>query len=43
MLCRGKVREEFYDAEGNKTVEFVMETGGEYPGIQTFRFDRQNE
>ena len=25
IVCRGKVREEFYDAEGNKTVEFVME------------------
>ena len=25
IVCRGKVREEFYDAEGNKTAEFVME------------------
>lgn len=34
IVCRGKVREEFYDAEGNKTAEFVMEAGGECPGIQ---------
>ena len=34
VVCRGKVREEFYDAEGNKTAEFVMEAGGECPGIQ---------
>ena len=32
--CRGKVREEFNDAEGNKTAEFVLEAGGECPGIQ---------
>ena len=25
IVCRGKVREEFYDADGNKTAEFVME------------------
>ncbi len=34
IVCRGKVREEFYDAEGNKTEEFVMEAGGECPGVQ---------
>ena len=34
IVCRGKVREEFYDAEGNKTAEFVMEAGGECPGVQ---------
>jgi len=34
IVCRGKVREEFYDAEGNKTDEFVLEAGGECPGIQ---------
>lgn len=34
IVCRGKVREEFYDAEGNKTAEFVMAAGGECPGIQ---------
>ena len=34
IVCRGKVREEFYDAEGNKTAEFVMEAGGDCPGIQ---------
>ena len=34
IVCRGKVREEFYDAEGNKTAGFVLEAGGECPGIQ---------
>jgi cupin fold WbuC family metalloprotein len=34
IVCRGKVREEFYDSEGNKTAEFVMEAGGDCPGIQ---------
>ena len=34
VVCRGKVREEFYDADGNKTAEFVLEAGGECPGIQ---------
>ena len=29
-----KGREEFYDAEVNKTAEFVMEADGECPGIQ---------
>ena len=27
IVCRGTVREEFYDAEGNKTAEFVLEDG----------------
>ena len=27
IVCRGNDREEFYDAEGNKTVEFVLEDG----------------
>ena len=34
IVCRGKVREEFYDAQGNKTAEFVLEAGGECPGVQ---------
>ena len=34
IVCRGKVREEFYDAEGNRTAEFVLQAGGECPGIQ---------
>ena len=34
IVCRGKVREEFYDDEGNKTAEFVMEAGGDCPGVQ---------
>lgn len=33
VVCRGKVREEFYDAEGNKTAEFVLEAGGECPAV----------
>ena len=27
IVCRGKDREGFYDAEGNKTAEFVLEDG----------------
>ena len=34
IVCRGKVREEFYDALGNKTAEFVLEAGGECPAVQ---------
>ena len=34
VVCRGKVREEFYDAEGNKTAEFVLEAGGDCPAVQ---------
>lgn len=34
IVCRGKVREEFYDADGNKTAEFLLEAGGECPGVQ---------
>ena len=34
IVCRGKVREEFYDADGNKTAEFVLEAGGDCPGVQ---------
>lgn len=34
IVCRGKVREEFYDTEGNKIAEFVLQAGGECPGIQ---------
>ena len=34
IVCRGKVREEFYDTEGNKIGEFVLQAGGECPGIQ---------
>ena len=34
IVCRGKVREEFYDADGNKTAEFMLQAGGECPGIQ---------
>lgn len=34
IVCRGRVREEFYDAEGNKVAEFLLEAGGECPGVQ---------
>ena len=34
IVWRGKVREEFYDADGNKTAEFVLEAGGECPAVQ---------
>ena len=34
IICRGKVREEFYDDNGQKIAEFVLEAGGECPGVQ---------
>ena len=34
IVCRGAVREVFYDAKGNKIDEFVLEAGGSCPGIQ---------
>ena len=34
VICRGAVREEFYDANGNKTEEFVLEAGGDCPAVQ---------
>lgn len=34
VICRGKVREEFYDELGNKTAEYVLEVGGDCPGVQ---------
>lgn len=34
IVCRGKVREEFYDENGNKTAEFLLEAGGDCPGVQ---------
>ena len=34
IICRGKVREEFYDDNGRKTAEFVLEAGSECPGVQ---------
>lgn len=34
IVCRGAVREEFYDDAGRKMAEFVMEAGGECPGVQ---------
>ena len=34
VICRGAVREEFYNDRGEKIAEFVLEAGGECPGIQ---------
>ena len=34
IVCRGKVREEFYDSKGEKIAEFILEAGGECPGVQ---------
>lgn len=34
IVCRGAVREEFYDEKGNKTAEFLLEAGGDCPGVQ---------
>ena len=34
VVLRGKVREEFYDVTGTKTAEFILEAGGECPGVQ---------
>ena len=37
IVCRGAVREEFYDEKGNKIAEFLLEAGGECPGVQVPR------
>lgn len=34
VVCRGAVREEFYNERGEKIAEYVLEAGGECPGIQ---------
>ena len=34
IICRGAVREEFYDDKGEKIAEFVLKAGGECPGVQ---------
>ena len=34
VICRGAVREEFYNDRGEKIAEFVLEAGGECPGVQ---------
>lgn len=34
IVCRGAVREEFYDAEGNKVSEVVLAAGSGCPGVQ---------
>ena len=37
IICRGAVREEFYDSNGNLTASFILEAGGDCPGIQVPR------
>ena len=37
IVCRGVVREEFYDEKGRKIAEFVLEAGGDCPGVQVPR------
>ena len=34
IICRGAVREEFYNDQGQKIAEFILEAGGECPGVQ---------
>lgn len=34
IVCRGKVREEFYDNQGQKIAEFLLEAGGDCPAVQ---------
>lgn len=34
VVCRGSVREEFYDDQGNLIDSYVLTAGGECPGIQ---------
>ena len=34
IVCRGAVREEFYDESGNKIAEFILRAGGDCPGVQ---------
>lgn len=34
VICRGAVREEFYNDRGEKIAEFVLKAGGECPGVQ---------
>lgn len=37
IVCRGVVREEFYDDQGRKIAEFILEAGGDCPGVQVPR------
>ena len=34
VVCRGAVREEFYDEHGQKTAEFILRAGGDCPAVQ---------
>ena len=34
VICRGAIREEFYDDQGHKTAEFILRAGGDCPAIQ---------
>ena len=33
VICRGAIREEFYDDQGHKTAEFILRAGGDCPAI----------
>ena len=34
VICRGAIREEFYDDHGHKTAEFILRAGGDCPAVQ---------
>lgn len=34
VICRGSIREEFYDEMGQKTAEFILRAGGDCPAVQ---------
>ena len=34
VICRGAIREEFYDDQGHKTAEFILRADGDCPAIQ---------
>lgn len=37
IVCRGTVKEEFYDNKGNLIAEFILQAGGDCPGVQVPR------
>lgn len=34
VICRGSIREEFFDDKGQKTAEFILRAGGDCPAVQ---------
>lgn len=34
VICRGAIREEFFDDKGQKTDEFILRAGGDCPAVQ---------